>query len=141
MNKVCAMCKVEKGLEEFSNKLSRSGKAQKQPYCKPCNREYHKQHYQNNKKEYLQKNKNYAKENKQRLLQYLRQHDCKDCGTKDYRVFEFDHLRDKKFGISTKIKSLCWETLLTEIEKCEIVCCNCHRIRTLTRSKSYRTAP
>ncbi len=138
MTKTCSRCKLEKSLDDFNTKTKRSGKVLKQPYCKDCNKLYHKEHYDKNKKIYLEKTKDYKKANQQKLLEYLKDKSCKDCGVSDYRVFEFDHLSDKKANIAAVMKSWCWETLLTEIAKCDIVCCNCHRIRTLTRSKSYR---
>jgi len=58
---------------------------------------------------------------------------CADCGyNKHPNSLDFDHLDDKKFNIGTSI-SRKLETILEEIEKCEVVCSNCHRIRTATR--------
>jgi hypothetical protein len=31
-----------------------------------------------------------------------------------------------------------WQRILKEIDKCDVVCCNCHRIRTSKRNKSWR---
>jgi hypothetical protein len=64
---------------------------------------------------------------------------CSDCGTEDIRVLEFDHLGDKEFGIS-QIRDGAEERLRAEIAKCEVVCANCHRIRTYTRSGCWRIA-
>lgn len=141
MTKICAKCKQEKSLEQFNTKTNRAGKIQKQPYCKDCNKEYHKQHYNKNKKDYLQKNQIFLKTNQENLLRYLSDKKCTDCPESDSVVLEFDHLKDKIAGISEKLKCWSWERLLTEIEKCEIVCCNCHRRRTLKRSNSYKIGP
>lgn len=60
---------------------------------------------------------------------------CVDCG---YRLrteaLDFDHLpgTNKKFLISRAGFSS-WERIQTEMSKCEIVCANCHRIRTADR--------
>ena len=60
---------------------------------------------------------------------------CADCGEKyPYWLLEFDHLRDKKFTISEfsqHFSSL--DKIKEEIEKCDVVCCNCHRNRTFFR--------
>ena len=45
---------------------------------------------------------------------------------------DFDHLRDKKFNISNSM-GMPEAALLAEIAKCEVVCSNCHRIRTEKR--------
>lgn len=61
---------------------------------------------------------------------------CKDCGGKfSAEAMEFDHCRGKKsFAISQGAhKSLL--AIATEIAKCDLVCANCHRMRTATRRK------
>ena len=64
---------------------------------------------------------------------------CTDCGERyPYWVMDFDHLSDKEFGLAKvwgKTKSL--DRIKTEIEKCEIVCANCHRDRTNVRQLQY----
>jgi hypothetical protein len=47
---------------------------------------------------------------------------------------DFDHVRGKKkFDISSKYDQVSMKALLEEIEKCDVVCANCHRIRTAKR--------
>jgi hypothetical protein len=62
---------------------------------------------------------------------------CKDCGFsgKDYpEVLDFDHIKDKKFNISGfKKYTSGFLKVKEEIDKCELVCANCHRIRTAKR--------
>lgn len=60
---------------------------------------------------------------------------CADCGYKDHpAALDFDHLpgsikiRDIKSG-----QQLGWVALQEEVAKCEVVCANCHRIRTYER--------
>lgn len=58
-------------------------------------------------------------------------------------VLEFDHVpgRGKKVGnVGDLAKYGSWPKALREIAKCDIVCANCHRIRTHTRAGDYRTA-
>ena len=73
-------------------------------------------------------------------MAYFRDHPCVDCGETDPIVLEFDHLRDKKFGISTGIRNRNWADVLDEIAKCEVVCANCHRRRTVRRGGFIRAA-
>ena len=63
---------------------------------------------------------------------------CKDCGynTSPYAL-QFDHIGDEKKGsVSNLIRSdYCWDTVKTEISKCEVVCANCHAVRTKERGQ------
>lgn len=56
---------------------------------------------------------------------------CLDCKQKfPSFVMDFDHVRgEKEFTISARLE-LPWERLQAEIDKCDVVCANCHRIRT-----------
>jgi len=56
---------------------------------------------------------------------------CADCGKKfPYYVMDFDHTIGKKlFNIGFEAKSGRWSAVIKEIEKCDLVCANCHRIR------------
>lgn len=67
------------------------------------------------------------------IKSYLKAHPCVDCGKDDIRVLEFDHIDPKRklFAISRGVcdgRSI--KSLSEEIAKCEVRCCNCHRIRT-----------
>ena len=64
---------------------------------------------------------------------------CVDCGERDVRVLEFDHVRGvkKRFksrrneGVSYLVRcGYLWKTIKKEIDKCEVRCCNCHKLRT-----------
>jgi ribosomal protein L37AE/L43A len=66
---------------------------------------------------------------------------CKDCGKIFHPVaMDFDHVHgEKKFQIGSSNLSS-WKAILTEIAKCEIVCSNCHRVRTFTRKVNKQEA-
>ncbi len=98
-----------------------------------------KTHYQRNKQYYLDKNKRYKNRNIEFIKQYKLSHPCADCDISDIRVLEFDHMPgDKKiFNIGeARALSMSLKSLKKEINKCEVVCANCHRIRTITRAHS-----
>jgi hypothetical protein len=57
---------------------------------------------------------------------------CRDCSNDDRRVLEFDHLGDKIANIS-ELYTRSWDKLKLELKKCELVCANCHKIRTWRR--------
>ena len=62
---------------------------------------------------------------------------CADCGYNKRSVaLDLDHLPEfaKTAGISKMINSdATLDAVLAEIAKCEVVCANCHRIRTENR--------
>jgi len=61
---------------------------------------------------------------------------CVDCVTRyPYYVMDYDHCRGEKlFEIADSIKNpVSMERLLAEIAKCDLICANCHRIRTFKR--------
>lgn len=57
---------------------------------------------------------------------------CADCGIQyPPCVMEFDHVRGtKSFNIGGNSSWLSHQKLLKEIEKCDVVCANCHAMRT-----------
>ena len=62
---------------------------------------------------------------------------CCDCGnTYPPYVMDFDHVRgDKNFNLSIAAnKRISLDKVKQEIEKCDLVCANCHRVRTFQRS-------
>jgi len=67
------------------------------------------------------------------LLNYLSDRSCMDCAENDPVVLDFDH-RDRitKFKSINKMLSghYGWNTILVEINKCDVRCANCHRRRT-----------
>ena len=68
---------------------------------------------------------------KKRLAEIKQASGCVDCGERNPIVLDFDHLKDKKYNISRMIHDgHSWASIKKEIKKCEVVCANCHRIRT-----------
>ena len=57
---------------------------------------------------------------------------CCDCGLKSeyYDVYDFHHVDpDNKEKEISDIMNRAWKTIQAEIEKCIMLCANCHRIR------------
>lgn len=55
---------------------------------------------------------------------------CEVCGYEgNISVMEFHHTNsnEKEFGLGDGIKS--WESMKKEVDKCELLCSNCHRIK------------
>jgi len=64
---------------------------------------------------------------------------CVDCGEKyPHFVLHFDHLPEyeKIDVVSNMARRYSWAKAIEEMEKCEIVCANCHNIRTWNRKNS-----
>lgn len=80
--------------------------------------------------------------NRELLYEYKASTPCFDCGkVYPHYVMDFDHLRDKKFDISKLAsRNVSFETIKSEIEKCDLVCSNCHRIRTYGLRKNIEIA-
>lgn len=86
-----------------------------------------------NRNEWLKKA---YRDTKQFLIE-LRSVPCTDCGIQyDWWIMEFDHTRGiKKFNVtSCGSKNRKSQALLDEIEKCDVVCANCHSNRTYVRN-------
>ena len=65
------------------------------------------------------------------LIQSLKSIPCCDCGIQyPHYVMEFDHVRGKKVDTMARVMSKSSIIkLLDEVDKCDVVCANCHRIR------------
>lgn len=130
--KTCTKCGELKSLDEFYKKSS--SKDGKMPNCIACQKGYKKEHYKNNSAKIYDKVRTRRQELRDRLWTYKQDKKCVDCSETNPIVLEFDHLSDKEHNISKMVlDGRSWETILREIQKCEIVCANCHRIRTHIR--------
>lgn len=101
---------------------------------------YMKQHYEANKELYKSRARAYNKAMRIATRDFLRaakDKPCQDCGvTYPYYVMQFDHLDP-----ATKtcdVGSMTWshrsvKAIQAEIDKCELVCANCHAERTHQR--------
>lgn len=71
--------------------------------------------------------------NRHLISEYLSVHPCIDCGESDIRVLEFDHVRGVKSRSVTQLAQWGYaeSTIRSEIDKCVVRCCNCHRRKTL----------
>lgn len=140
--KICGECRKRKSVEEFSVKLKATGVRSSK--CKQCSQEYSRKHYKNNSAMYKAKAVAYTKQATVRardwVFEYLAKASCLDCGNADFRVLEFDHVRDSKTMTIAKMMVMgrSIKAIQEEVNKCEVVCSNCHRIRTQTRQNSWR---
>ena len=133
--KHCTKCGVEK-LETCFNVRSDSEKLK--GTCKECVNKNSRKDYILNKHLYIQSSKLRTKIRKKDLrgfINVLKDNPCVDCHVKyPACVMDFDHIKIKTFSIANVCRHLYSNyKILKEIEKCELVCANCHRIRTFIR--------
>lgn len=132
--KFCPTCSTEKSLTEFGNDKARRDGLQSQ--CRTCKSVTQNNWYQKNKSRHvanvMKRRRKAEAEIISSILDYLHRHPCVDCGENNPVVLEFDHVRgNKQNSICNLIRlGYAWPTVYAEIQKCEVRCCNCHRIKT-----------
>jgi hypothetical protein len=146
MKKECSMCHRTFPLNQFGiQKASKWVKTERpKSYCRKCESigvEKSRQKlkltdpktYRKNQTNKIKINKRIKLRNLAFILRYLKMFGkCVDCGLTDDRVLEFDHIKGKKVkGVIRLAGTLTAITKIKdEIRKCELRCCNCHRIKT-----------
>ena len=108
-----------------------------------CAKEYQAKYWQANKKDQIErvtKRKNIViDECREFLFQYLKEHPCCRCGEKDILVLDFDHLSNKYKQISTLLSTASGlDNIKKEIEKCQVLCSNCHRRKTAKERNTWK---
>ena len=120
----------------------RRERGQRDTYCRPCRSAYGKEHYAANRQRYIDqartRKRSEAAIRYGLLIEFFRDHPCSDCGETDPVVLEFDHLRDKEFNVGSGLADRAWTRVVAEMEKCDVVCANCHRRRTSRRRGAFR---
>lgn len=110
--KICNTCKIDKPISEYYDKSNKSCK------CKECFN-------------------NYCIERwikiKIKAIEYKGSH-CMDCTNshpeQPYVIFDFHHLDPKKKEVGwDKLRLRSWVKITKELDKCVLLCSNCHRIR------------
>lgn len=123
--KICSKCLLTKELSCFCKKNTSYNS-----YCKECNRKYQKQHYENNKRDYILKSKNRKINIKEFINNIKINSKCLKCNENDIACLDFHHINDntKDFNIAkAMLHSYSLEKIQSEINKCIILCSNCHR--------------
>lgn len=141
--RACTKCGELKPLEAFPP--VRRGEAKLQTWCRDCFAEANARDYQANRERESARIYKYVAERRaevrRRIIEYLREHPCVDCGERDIVVLEFDHIGDKVDDVSAYAGGgRTWARVKAEIEKCEVRCANCHRRKTRERSGSRRAS-
>lgn len=149
--KICSACKIEKPLTEYHRH-----KNGHRSVCKTCRKIERAIRYQQNREHETEYGKNYKinnlekrletgrKSSKKKMLRSriwlneLKNVPCFDCKTQyPPCVMDFDHREpeNKLFNISEALFSP-QDKILLEIQKCDIICANCHRHREYIRRQN-----
>ncbi len=142
--KNCISCKQSKALSEFNKNKARKDGLQSR--CRPCDQAYAKKLYHSDpyfKDRTVGRNLVNKNTNKSKMIEYLADKKCANCPESDPIVLEFDHRNPKtKLGnISEMVSSgLSWKRILEEIDKCDILCSNCHKKKTAKQFGYYKYA-
>ena len=143
--KICSKCGKSKDLSEFYIRKKGSRKGKYYERCKQCMKERGRKYYRINHEKQLKlalvrraKHRNEVK----KLLIKLKNKPCSDCSKiYPYFVMDWDHRSsENKEKEVARMVAGGWSKnkILDEIKKCDLVCTNCHRIRTFSRLKDNK---
>ena len=94
---------------------------------KEMQRVYSKRCFDKNPEAHRKLVKNRKKEIKKWFLKYKKTLKCSKCPESDFRCLDFNHLKEKKKNISKMIGGYSIKSIMKEIDKCVVMCSNCHR--------------
>ncbi len=139
--KICCGCNILKTIDLFGKK--RSQKDGLQPRCKECRKFSTKKYYIGHEEQQKNRVKKYNSLNRikvhEYIFDYLSKHPCTICNENDILVLEFDHVVNKTENISVLIKNRSSITKIQEeINKCQVLCANCHKRKTAKDQKWYK---
>ena len=137
--KTCTKCGSVKSQCNFSTESYKGG-SRVRPDCKECRAAYHRAHHakpdvKRRQQSYMNGYQNRHRKAKYEKLRQLKESKpCADCNMfyPSY-VMDYDHLDpvNKIDGIGYLVSTAhSWAIVEAEIAKCELVCANCHRLRT-----------
>lgn len=106
-------------------------------------RQYNQTYYKTHPRQRAELNKLARQRNRVAVKEYVKTHPCIDCGEAESSLLEFDHVRgEKKAAVVDLVNRPCsLQTILAEIDKCEVRCVRCHRLKTAKEQGWYRAKP
>lgn len=127
--KICSKCKQELEISQFRWRNKTQGTLHSQ--CKNCEKQSDKIRYANSisRQNAVKTRSEQQKEENQNIVNLRKSCGCQKCGEKRLYLMEFHHINaeDKINNIAHMIKSASKETLIAELDKCLVLCANCHR--------------
>ncbi len=138
--KICGKCKRNLPLFEFYQRKSGERATKYYEKCKECMKLRGRQYYHLNRDQQLplaiaRRQRSYAI--KRKFIDEIKSQPCADCGKRFAScAMDFDHRdgQEKLANIAHMgVRNWSLEKIKSEIKKCDIVCANCHRVRTYNR--------
>lgn len=98
-------------------------------------KKYQADYYQRNKEAYAVAAKARRKARNDYVIKLKSENPCVDCGKfYHYCQMQYDHIgTDKVTEVSKLVKNGTIDKIQAEIDKCELVCANCHALRSWQR--------
>jgi hypothetical protein len=136
------MCGDEKDIDQFP--LRNMFTKRRQSYCLDCKSKMGASWYDRNKDYQKANAKKHRIENgtaaKEYVYNYLLTHPCISCGESDPIVLEFHHRSGKDKAVTEMVASgYPIERIQFEIDKCDVLCANCHRKVTANERGWFRS--
>lgn len=124
----CGHCTISQPEENFNFKNKLTGK--RNTICKSCMRISRQKDYQNKKERYFERLKNNKRKNREWFEQYKSTLKCERCPENHPGCLDFHHVNpEEKEGTVSQFAGQTYsiKKTLSEIEKCIVLCSNCHR--------------
>lgn len=120
--------------KEQQNRANIKRRGTKRPYNSESKRNWYNEKKKDSK--WLEKSNKKANERRRLVRKFIADYKidkgCSDCGYNEHHAaLDFDHIKGEKKINVCFAKSI--NQAKEEIKKCEVVCSNCHRIRTYNR--------
>ena len=135
LERECTNCKITKPLKEFS---WRPSKYKFETRCVICVRTLNQWRFAHQTAEQKAMRSATRYDNKlciKEAIILMKRFPCEDCKVRyHYSAMDFDHVRGEKKGDISRIRS--YTKLAEELGKCDLVCSNCHRLRTWCRQNN-----
>jgi hypothetical protein len=139
MTRNCGRCGQDKPTSEFHLRRKYGWQA----WCKECRRAYDREYWRRTRVSRI----NMRKVHRRNLLDWyrsLKAAPCADCGGMfHHAAMQWDHLpgAPKRRELSNMVRQGFRRTaILDEISKCQLVCANCHAVRTFERASGRSSA-
>jgi len=127
---MCVDCNETKEITQFNKKgKTSSGKPDYQSYCKDCYKLRRRKYYENNHDAAIARSVRTSNRLAYELQLLKSKLKCDQCGESDPRCLEFHHRdpSEKIEGVRHLWHKSSKKTAMDEMEKCDILCANCHR--------------